>query len=96
LLTSGPEGATDYVDADMHDVDKILREAAQTLDFSQPVAIMFLGVLGYAEYEEARSIVRRLLDAVPSGSYLVIDKLWFGLWTAPEAVSRSRALTAAA
>jgi hypothetical protein len=73
LLTSGPEGATDYVDADMHDIDKIVHEAARTLDFSQPIAIMMLGVLGYAEYEDALSIVKRLLDAVPSGSYLVID-----------------------
>jgi S-adenosyl methyltransferase len=73
LLTSGPEGATDYIDADMHDVDTIVREAARTLDFSQPIAVMLLGVLGYAEYDEARAIVKRLLDAVPSGSYLVID-----------------------
>jgi O-methyltransferase involved in polyketide biosynthesis len=73
LLTSGPEGATDYVDADMHDVDKIIREAARTLDFAEPIAVMMLGVLGYAEYEDARSIIKRLLDAVPSGSYLVID-----------------------
>jgi O-methyltransferase involved in polyketide biosynthesis len=73
LLTSGPQGATDYVDADMHDVDTILREAARTLDLSRPIAIMMLGVLGYAEYDEARAIVKRLMDAVPSGSYLVVD-----------------------
>jgi S-adenosyl methyltransferase len=74
LIASGPERAIDYVDADMHDVDKILREAARTLDFSQPAAVMMLGVLGYAgEYDQARSIVRRLLDAMPSGSYLVVD-----------------------
>jgi hypothetical protein len=73
LLTSGPEGATDYVDADMHDSDRILHEAARTLDLSRPVAIMMLGVLGYAEYDDARAIVKRLLDGVPSGSYLVVD-----------------------
>jgi O-methyltransferase involved in polyketide biosynthesis len=72
LLTSGPEGATDYIDADMHDVDKILHEAARTLNFSQPIALMLLGVLGYAEYGQARAIVKQLLDAVPSGSYLLI------------------------
>jgi hypothetical protein len=74
LLTSGPQGATDYIDADMHDVDKIVHEAARTLDFTQPIAVMMLGVLGYAgDYDAARSVVKRLLDAVPSGSYLVID-----------------------
>jgi hypothetical protein len=74
LLTSSPEGVTDYVDADLRDPDKILREAARTLDFSQPIAVMLLGILGHIQdYEEARSIVKRLLDALPSGSYLVID-----------------------
>jgi S-adenosyl methyltransferase len=72
LLTSTPDGVTHYVDADLHDPDTILREAAETLDFSQPVALMLMGILGHIEdYDEARSIVRRLVDALPSGSYLV-------------------------
>jgi O-methyltransferase involved in polyketide biosynthesis len=74
LLTSSPEGATDYIDADLRDPDKILQAATEALDFGQPVAVMLLGVLGYvADYDEARAIVRRLLDAVPSGSYLTIN-----------------------
>src|SRR5213078_4095119 len=44
LLTSTPEGVTDYVDADLRDPDKIVREAARTLDFSQPIAVMLLGI----------------------------------------------------
>jgi hypothetical protein len=74
LLTSSPMGATDYVDADVSDTDKIIREAGQTLDFSRPIAVMMLGILGnFSDYEETRSIVRRILDAVPSGSYLAIN-----------------------
>jgi hypothetical protein len=74
LLTSSPEGATDYLDADMRDRDTILRGAAETLDLTRPVALMLLGILGYVEdYDEARSIARGLLDALPSGSYLVIN-----------------------
>jgi hypothetical protein len=74
LLTSSPEGATDYLDADLRDPDKILQGAADTLDFTQPIALMMLGILGYiADYDEARFVVRRLLDALPSGSYLVIN-----------------------
>src|SRR6266498_245540 len=74
LLTSSPEGATDYIDADVRETDKILQEAARTLDFTQPVALMMLGILGnVADYDEARSIVNRLVDAVPSGSYLVVN-----------------------
>ncbi len=74
LLTSSPEGATDYIDADLRDPDKILQSATEALDLSQPVAVMLLGVLGYvADHDEARSIVRRLLDELPSGSYLTIN-----------------------
>jgi hypothetical protein len=74
LLTSSPDGATQYIDADVHDPGKILRQAAGTLDFSQPVALMLLGILGnVADTDEARAIVAQLVDAVPSGSYLVIN-----------------------
>jgi S-adenosyl methyltransferase len=70
LLTSSPEGVTDYVDADMRDPDKILVEAARTLDFTQPTALLFMGVLGHiSDDDTARSIVRRIMDALPSGSY---------------------------
>jgi hypothetical protein len=74
LLTRTPEGATDYVDADLLDPEAIVIAASHTLDFAQPIAIMMLGVLGHlADYDEARSIVSRLLAAVPSGSYLVVS-----------------------
>ena len=74
LLNSRPEGATDYIDSDVEDPDKILREAARTLDFTQPIALTMLGILGnVADYAQARSIVTRLIDAVPSGSYLVVS-----------------------
>ena len=73
LLTSTPEGRTDYIDADARDTDKVLQSAARTLDFTQPVAITMLGVLGHIlDDDEANAIVDRLLDAVPSGSYLAI------------------------
>ncbi|KMS75399.1 S-adenosyl methyltransferase [Streptomyces viridochromogenes] len=72
LLTSTPEGVTNYVDADLRDPGTIVREAGKTLNFDQPIALMLMGILGHIEdYDEARSIVRRLVDALPSGSYLV-------------------------
>jgi hypothetical protein len=74
LLTSAPEGATDYIDADLRDPDKILATAAATLDFTRPVALMLMGILGHvADYDQARSIVGRLLTALPSGSYLALN-----------------------
>jgi hypothetical protein len=71
LLTSTPQGATDYIDSDAGDVDKILQEAAATLDFGQPVAVTLLMILMLVP--EPYDVVARLLAAVPSGSYLVIS-----------------------
>ena len=74
LLVGTPEGHTAYIDADLHDPDRILTEAGTTLDFAAPIAIIFSGVLGHVpDTEEARGIVKRLLDAAPSGSYLAIN-----------------------
>jgi hypothetical protein len=74
LLTSRSGGPTDYVEADVRDPDRILAAAARTLDFDQPVALMMLGILGHvADYDEARAITRRLVAAVPSGSYLAVN-----------------------
>ncbi len=73
LLTSSAEGATEYLDADLHDPDIILREAAKTLDFSQPVAIMLLGIMHFiSDDDELQRIIDRLLAAVPSGSYVAV------------------------
>jgi O-methyltransferase involved in polyketide biosynthesis len=73
LLTSTPEGACDYIDADMREPGTILEGAARTLDFTQPVALLLMGVLGHvADYGEARSVVSRLVAGLPPGSYLAI------------------------
>jgi O-methyltransferase involved in polyketide biosynthesis len=70
LLTSAT-GATQYVDSDVRDPGKILEVAARTLDFSQPIAVMLLMILQYVpDADEPDGIVARLMDAVPSGSYL--------------------------
>jgi hypothetical protein len=73
LLTSSPEGKTAYLDADLRDPVKILAEAAETLDFSQPVAVLLIAVLHFVQdSDDPYRIVRTLMDAVPSGSYLAI------------------------
>jgi hypothetical protein len=74
LLASTPEGACDYVEGDLHDPDKILAEAARTLDFGQPVALMLLGILHHiSDTDEAQEIVRRLTAALVPGSFLTIN-----------------------
>ncbi len=74
LLTSTPEGATAYIDADAQDTGTILDEAARTLDFSQPIAVMVLCVMQYVpDSAGPHEIVSRLMEAVPPGSYLTMS-----------------------
>jgi hypothetical protein len=74
LLTSTPEGITDYLHIDVRDPARILHEAARTLDFTRPVALMLLGIINYVmDNAEAHAIVNRLLNALPSGSYLAMS-----------------------
>ena len=73
LANTTPEGVTGYVDADVHDPDLVVAEAHAVLDFTRPIAVMFMGVLGHVDdFAEMRAIVRRVVDAVPSGSYLLL------------------------
>jgi O-methyltransferase involved in polyketide biosynthesis len=74
LLTSTPEGSCDYIDADLHDPDKILKAAAKTLDFTRPIALMLLGILHHVmDTNEAYGIVKQLVHAMPEGSILAIN-----------------------
>jgi hypothetical protein len=74
LLASSEAGATEYIDADLRDSDKILGQARQLLDFSRPVALTLLFILhAIPDADEPHAIVARLMDAVPSGSYLAIS-----------------------
>ncbi|MEU0384568.1 SAM-dependent methyltransferase [Streptomyces chartreusis] len=75
LLTSGPEGRTDYIDADLRDPAHILEQAAKTLDFDRPVALCLVAILHFVADEEAYPLVRELLDALPVGSRLVLSHL---------------------
>jgi O-methyltransferase involved in polyketide biosynthesis len=73
LLTSTPEGAADFVHADLHDPSDVLAGAARTLDLGSPVAVTLLGVLWHVRDNcTAQRIIDRLLDAVAPGSYLAV------------------------
>jgi S-adenosyl methyltransferase len=74
LLVSGPSGATDYLDADLRDTDRILDYARDRLDFTRPVGVMLVAVLHLVGPEDdPYGIVRQLIDAVPPGSYLLLS-----------------------
>ena len=74
LLTSGPDGETAYVDADVRDTDRVLAQAARTLDFTQPVALMLLAIMQFIpDADGPHQIVAAFMDAVPPGSYLAMS-----------------------
>ena len=74
LLASTPEGACTYVDADLRDPKAILAAAADTLDFSQPVAVMLIAVMHFiGDDAEASAIMRRLMAACVPGSYVALS-----------------------
>ncbi|MFI9751150.1 SAM-dependent methyltransferase [Streptomyces collinus] len=75
LLTSGPEGRTDYIDADLRDPARILEQAATTLDFDRPIALCLVAILHFVADEEAYSLVSGLLDELPAGSRLMLSHL---------------------
>jgi hypothetical protein len=73
LLASSEEGATSYIDADLREPGEILEQAARTLDFTQPVVVVLVGILHLiSDDEDPYGIVARLMSAVPPGSYLAI------------------------
>ncbi|QIS10069.1 SAM-dependent methyltransferase [Nocardia arthritidis] len=77
LLTSTTdEGVTTYINRDFHDPEQIVADARNILNFTKPIGVMFMGVLGHARsYADMLRIVRTVMAATPPGSYLV---LWDG------------------
>ncbi|MFF2008437.1 SAM-dependent methyltransferase [Streptomyces sp. NPDC058195] len=72
LLTSAPDGMTNYVHADLRDAEQVLQEAAQTLDMTQPVAVMVLSTLGHVEPRAGIDLMRRYMAGTAAGSHLVL------------------------
>jgi hypothetical protein len=76
LLTSHKAGATEYVDADLRDTPAILGHAARLLDFTKPVAVTLLMVLHVIpDSDDPHALVAKVMDALPSGSYLAVSHL---------------------
>jgi hypothetical protein len=72
LLTSSPEGVTDYIDADGRDAERVLTEAARTLDLTRPVGLIMSGILGHVtDDDEAMTMVRAYQAALAPGSYFI-------------------------
>ncbi len=73
-LLTGVTAPTAYVDADLRDTGTLLAGAARLLDFTKPAAVMLISVLHLIpDQDDPRAIVARLLEAVPSGSWLALS-----------------------
>ncbi len=76
LLTSSAQGALDYIDADLREPQKLLAQAARTLDFSRPVAVMLIAIMHLiGDQDDPGGIIRQLMEAVPAGSYLALSQV---------------------
>jgi hypothetical protein len=74
LLTSSPEGATEYIEADLHEPEKLLGAAGGTLDLDRPAAVILSDVLGHVTDDAvARDLVRRLMAGLAPGSHLLLS-----------------------
>jgi len=95
LLTSSPEGATAYIDADLREPETILNapELGDTLDLRRPVGLVLLAVLHFVrDAQDPYGIVTRLVKALPAGSYLVMSHATYDL-VDPAKVERLEALS---
>jgi S-adenosyl methyltransferase len=74
LLTGSSEGQTAFIQADLREPEEILGNPAtrEVLDFEAPIALMLVAILHFLpDEDDPASVVRTLVDALPSGSYLV-------------------------
>lgn len=73
LLRSDPAGQTSFLLGDLREPEGILREAAKTLTFSEPVAILLVGILHFVRDEDdPYGAVATLVEAAPAGSHLTV------------------------
>jgi SAM-dependent methyltransferase len=76
-LMSGPgHGVTRVLQADLREPEKILAapEVTGTLDLTRPVALLLVAVLHFLkDSERPGEIVAELIEALPSGSYVVLS-----------------------
>lgn len=72
LLTSTSDGQTRYLEEDLRNPAQIL-SSLEILDLSRPVALILVAVVHFLpEHDASVDIVRTLVDALPSGSYLTM------------------------
>ena len=64
------EGATDYVEADLHEPERILGRPRRDAGLSQPVGLILSGIMGMSPTTTWRGRSSAPVAGLPSGSYL--------------------------
>jgi S-adenosyl methyltransferase len=76
LLRGTPEGLVRYVYGDLRDPQSILGEAAATLDFSRPAAVLLFGILHFfSDADDPLGLVGQLIAPLAPGSGLALTHL---------------------
>ncbi len=76
LLRGTREGATSYINGDLHDPQPILKAAATTLDYSRPAGVTLFGILHFfSDADDPRGLIGKILAPLAPGSYLAISHL---------------------
>ena len=74
LIKSTPQGVAAFVHGDLRDAEDVLSEAASTLNFDEPVAVMLVAILHFlTDADDPYGVVARLMDATCAGSYLAVS-----------------------
>ncbi|WP_037673629.1 SAM-dependent methyltransferase [Streptomyces griseus] len=91
LLRGSAEGGTTYAHADVRDVDTLLARAAESLDFTRPVALSLVALTHYLDDEpdgdDVYGLLKRYVDALAPGSHLILSQVTPDL--NPEAVGKA-------
>ncbi|SNQ49459.1 conserved hypothetical protein [Frankia canadensis] len=78
LLTGTREGRTAYIDADLRDTSRILQASQlhETLDLTEPIALSVIAIFHFIpNTDDPYGIMSRLVDLLPSGSYVSLTHL---------------------
>ena len=78
LLVTSPEGRTAYINADLRDPDRILSspQLRETLDLNRPIGLLLIAILHFVgDADDPYDLTRRLIDALPPGSYVALSHL---------------------
>lgn len=78
LMDGTASGRTTFIQADLRRPDELLSDptVSATLDLSEPVALMLIGIMHHLrDSDDPQGILATLLDGLPSGSYLVLQQV---------------------